>query len=227
MKSPVLANGSYESLVSAIRKSQISYPAFCWLTDTTQWAFVNKRNQIEIIGVSNLTGTMDSPIILAELADGIYNIKGHYKTNTDSELAIPIKNMLAIVSSTNVKKKVKCITEEDIIDYAYDSETGKAKTSNYVTSDGLTDIVKDEVKKQVEELISLPVSLIETLPSGETTLTVTDEVITDNARFAVYADKYGVVLNDMYKEENTLTLIFSPEEEDVQVKILINDDREV
>ncbi len=139
MKAPVFAYGSLEKLQEAVARGRIKYPTYCWVYDTSQYAFVNKEGAIEIAGLPKLTGTLDKQIILADLQDGVYEIKGQHKvTESDSTVYLSASYIIVIIASKDNKKRIRRITADNISDYVV--ENGVAtKSSEYVTSDYLTE----------------------------------------------------------------------------------------
>ena len=148
MKSPVFASGTLVNLKAAIREGKISYPAFCWLTDTTQYAFVNKDNRIEIVGNPIYEGSEEDPFILSYLPTGNYEIRGYYRV-TDQSINAEITEAnavgatyiyaittLVIVEAYDTGKKIKCINSDSIVDYELNADGEIIKTSRYSTGGG-------------------------------------------------------------------------------------------
>lgn len=140
MKAPVFAYSTLDALNVAIAKGKIQYPTYCWLTDTAQYAFVNKKNEVEIAGLPKLTGTLDKEIILSNLKDGVYEVKGQHKIAESAETVyLSASYIIAIVASDGDLKKVRRITVDDVEDFIVDSEGSSEKTSSYVTTDYLAE----------------------------------------------------------------------------------------
>lgn len=149
MKSPVFASGTLVNLKAAIKEGKISYPAFCWLTDTTQYAFVNRDNKIEIVGNPIYEGTEESPFILSYLPTGNYEIRGYYRVTDQSINDVGYEEngllgatyiyaitTLVIVEAYSTGKKIKCINSDSIVDYVLNLEGIVIKTSRYSTGGG-------------------------------------------------------------------------------------------
>ena len=67
------------------------------------------------------------------------------------------------------------------------------------------------------------ITLTTTLPSGEGSLTLTDERITaDSTLNAVYTSKFGMSVKSAVFEEGSLTIEFPSQDEDVDIKVVIN-----
>jgi hypothetical protein len=67
------------------------------------------------------------------------------------------------------------------------------------------------------------ITLTTTLPSGETSLVLADERITaDSTLNAVYTSKFGMSVKSAVFDEGSLTLEFPSQDEDVDIKVVIN-----
>lgn len=87
--------------------------------------------------IENLVGTLDSPITVSELQDGIYSIKGQYKISSELETVfLSANNNLFIVSKNNENVLIKKISSNEILDYSISSD-GSISTSQVVTSEYL------------------------------------------------------------------------------------------
>lgn len=133
MRAPVFAYGTYGALVEAIADGKIKYPTYCWLKNTLQYAFVNKQGEIEIVGIPKITGTLDHEIIMCELPDGVYEIRGQHKIAESSETVyLSASYIVGIVASVGETKKIRRITADDIDDWeVVNGVATKART--YVT----------------------------------------------------------------------------------------------
>ena len=63
--------------------------------------------------------------------------------------------------------------------------------------------------------------LLTKLYAGETTVTITDEAITQDSTFDIYTDKYGVNPKNVTVDTGSITLEFKPQETDVNVKVVV------
>ena len=139
MKAPVFAYGSLEKLQAAVASGRIKYPTYCWVYDTSQYAFVNKEGIIEIAGLPKLTGTLDKQIVLADLPDGVYEVKGQHKiADSDTTVYLSASYVIAIIASKDNQKKVRRITAYDISDWVVENDIA-TKSSSYVTTDYLVE----------------------------------------------------------------------------------------
>ena len=133
MKAPVFAYGSYESLVKAIADGKIKYPTYCWLKDTLQYAFVNKQGEIELVGIPKLTGTLEREILMNELPDGVYEIRGQHKIAESAETVyLSASYIVGIVASDGDTKKIRRITADDVDDWEV-TDGVATKVRTYVT----------------------------------------------------------------------------------------------
>ena len=137
MKNPVFAYGTLEKLKSAVESGRLTYPAYCWVHDTLQYAFVNKNGLIELVGIPKLTGTLDEEIILSNLSDGIYQVQGQHRiTETSEPVYLSASYILVIIATDGETKKVRRITADEIENY--DVSEGEAiPVKGYITSDYL------------------------------------------------------------------------------------------
>lgn len=68
--------------------------------------------------IVNLVGTLDEPIMVSELDDGIYRIKGQYKiSDLEKTIYLSASDILMTVSKNNQNTEIKKITSDDITDY--------------------------------------------------------------------------------------------------------------
>ncbi len=67
----------------------------------------------------------------------------------------------------------------------------------------------------------LGTALEQTLAAGATTLTFTNDAITDDSMIDVYTDPYCSGLTAARQDGNTLTLTFEAQEADMQVKVKV------
>lgn len=138
MKAPVFAYGTMDALVKAIEKGKIKYPAYVWLKDSLQYAFVNKELGIEVVGLPKLTGTLDNQIVLSELDGGVYEIKGQYQVVDGAETVfLSASYIIVIVRHRDNETKVRIITADNIFDFTVVNgeivETDQNVTVKYLT----------------------------------------------------------------------------------------------
>ena len=167
MLTPIFTHGTYANTIKAIQDGKLKYPAYCWCTDTAQYGFLNKQNQLEVIGIPELVGTIQNPIILSSLNDGIYQVKGQHKitashvTTFDSGAFI-----FVLVQTTDDGKKVSRIASDEVVRYHILDDLSVTEeayiTSAYLEEHGYVTeadvdvkiaILKAEIEGEIEELV--------------------------------------------------------------------------
>ena len=87
--------------------------------------------------IVNLEGTLGNTIIVDELDNGIYNIKGQYKIDSsDITLNISANEILFMVEKSDDSIKIKQITHDNITDYLV--LDGVITSDTYITSEYLS-----------------------------------------------------------------------------------------
>ena len=156
MKAPVFAHGSLAELQSAIQTGKIKYPAYCLVYDTLQYAFVNKKAEIELVGIPKHTGNVEVPLILSELENGVHLVSGSYKMARNSETVnSSIAYFIVLVNNEGGITTVRTITANEIGDFVIDSEGTATKTGTVVTTDYLEEqgyATEEELDIKVEAL---------------------------------------------------------------------------
>lgn len=141
MKVPTFTHGTLENTRKALETGKIKYPAYCWCTDVAQYGFINKNNELEFIGIPVMTGTLDNILILSDLHDGLYQVKGQYKiTPTGETIYSSSIDVITIIQTKNNIKRICMITTDDITTYSVDSELNITQdsvvTESYLDSKG-------------------------------------------------------------------------------------------
>lgn len=95
-----------------------------------------------------------------------------------------------------------------------------SETSENPVQNKVVDAKFKEINKSVKELQGI--TLTGTLTAGETTITLTDASITTDSTIDIYTDVYGVNPKNVSVEDGSLTLEFSAQESDVQVKVVVS-----
>lgn len=120
--------------------------------------------------IINLVGTLDEPILIEALENGIYSVKGQYKISNQFEtIYLSATNNLFVVEKTTNVVYIKKITSTEIIDYTITSEyiqTSQIATTAYIESCGyattsyvdekiasLDCITQEQVDTYVKELV--------------------------------------------------------------------------
>lgn len=167
MLAPIFTHGTYANTVKAIEEGKIKYPAYLWISDKGQYGFLNKQNQLEVIGIPELTGTIQNKIILSTLDDGLYQVRGQHKITADHPTTYDSSSfILVVVQTINEGKKVTRIASDEVVRYeigddlsvtedAYVTES-YLKDNEYVTDEYVDDkieILKHELEDEIEELV--------------------------------------------------------------------------
>ena len=151
MLAPIFTHGTYVNTIKAIQEGKIKYPCYCWITDIEQYGFLNKNNQLETIGIPELTGTLENKIILS--AD--------YPTTFDCSSPI-----LVVVQTIGGLKKVVRIASDELIRYTINEDLSVTEEAyitqsyldekGYATEDYLDEriaVLKAELEDEIEELV--------------------------------------------------------------------------
>ena len=121
--------------------------------------------------IVNLVGTVGKPIMVSELDDGIYRIKGQYKiSDLEETIYLSASYIIITVSKNNQNIEIKKITSDNITDYIVTtSDISKntyvteqyLKDNNYVTtayvdtkSGALELSIKEDMRGYVQEAIT-------------------------------------------------------------------------
>lgn len=85
------------------------------LTDTSSIDYNTLGNK----PIVNIIGTTENPIIISELNNGIYSVKGEYRiADTEKTIFLAASSALFIVEKSAKDISIKKITSSDIIDYS-------------------------------------------------------------------------------------------------------------
>lgn len=121
--------------------------------------------------ITNLTGTLEEPIIVNELESGIYKISGRYKiTQTDLTVYLNPNINIFIIDKTDEIISIKKISNEEIIDYSVEndvvSKTNLTITEDYLIENGyatttyidkkieaLNVSLREDIQKYIDEVI--------------------------------------------------------------------------
>ena len=167
MLTPIFTHGTYANTIKAIEEGKIKYPAYLWMTDVQQYGFLNKNNELEVIGIPELTGTEENEIILSLLNDGLYQIKGKHKiTANDETTYYSMSPILCVVQTIDGQKKVKRITADTIEDCVVGDDLSVTRetvaTQEWIQAQGYADktyldykieVLKQELEDEIEELV--------------------------------------------------------------------------
>lgn len=142
------------------------------LTDTSSIDYNTLGNR----PIENIIGSLEEPIIISELSNGIYSVKGQYKiADTEETIFLAASSVLFIVEKSAEGILIKKITSSEIIDYSIkDSVVSSSSivtrtfleeqgfiTAKYVDEKiaALDFIKKEEVNRYVNNLV---ISILDT-----------------------------------------------------------------
>lgn len=138
-----------------------SYKLFLTAGETGNWdvipAWGNETAGVhydELIGapVLNKIGTADDIVILNQLPDGIYAVKGFYRiTDTSSELFNPLSFELVLVKENG--DEVTRILGKDIINYNT-SGSGEPSADRSATEEKVDEMIDEQFQERLEETSS-------------------------------------------------------------------------
>lgn len=162
MKTPIFAHGSMAGVQDLIDRGVLKYPSYIWVTDTNQYMFLNKQYVLEKIGIPELTGTLDKVVVLADLDDGIYQVKGQHKVTSDAFTTYDTGSFIfVIVQTIDGVQKIRRITADEIYDYTVvDGEVAHETTqvttdyldaNGYVTDEDVAAIIEESIIDYPEE----------------------------------------------------------------------------
>lgn len=105
----------------------------------------------------------------------------------------------------------------------YDTRLVGGKSAyNYAVEGGYSG-TEEEFTQSLGEMGDIGITLTSTLVAGETTLVFTDNrITTDDVLNNVYTSKFGMSVKSAVFGEGTLTLEFPSQDEDIEVKVVIN-----
>lgn len=159
MLAPIFTHGTYANTIKAIEDGKIKYPGYCWISDRGEYGFINKDNQLEVIGIPELTGTIDNKIILSSLDDGLYQVKGQHKITADHATTFDSGSfILVVVQTIGGVKKVRRITADELTTYTIGEdlsvEVDEVATKDYLDEKGyVTEDFVDEKIAAMEAVI--------------------------------------------------------------------------
>ena len=121
--------------------------------------------------IVNLVGTLDKPIMVSELDNGIYRIKGQYKiSDLEETIYLSASDIICTVVKNNQNIEIKKITSDNITDYIItNSDISKntyvtdqyLKENNYTTTsyvdtkiEALEVSIKEDMRGYVQEAIT-------------------------------------------------------------------------
>ena len=161
----ILDNGTYRGYIVNQKSSKFTVTPLWEHSEPIDYDTLGNRP------IVNLVGTLDKPIMVSELDDGIYRIKGQYKiSDLEETIYLSASDILMTVSKNNQNIEIKKITSDDITDYIItNSDISKntyvteqyLKDNNYVTTayvdtkiEALELSIKEDMRGYVQEAIT-------------------------------------------------------------------------
>ena len=137
---PTFAHGTLAQVRQGIEDGRLKYPSYIWLDDSDQYAFLNKTGELEICAMPKYVGTLENPIILSSLNDGLYEISGQHKITADHLTTFDSSGfILVVVQTVDDVKKVRRITADEMSEYIIDGEevtVNEVATKEYLDEHG-------------------------------------------------------------------------------------------
>lgn len=146
--------------------------------------------------ITNMVGTLDSPIDISKLPTGIYQISGQYIISEyDSTIYLSAKSNLFIVDTESDNIKIKKITSTEIIDYVV---TPEAMTSNIVVTSEYLKSQGYVTQEYVDERISALEAIIkeDTIEYVKNNIMEEIDVIVDEKIEVAFDEKLDTVLDE-------------------------------
>ena len=127
----ILCNDTYRGYIVNSVDSQFTVTPLCENPEQIDYNTLGNRP------IVNLEGTLGNTIIVDELDNGIYNIKGQYKIDSsDITLNISANEILFMVEKSDDSIKIKQISNDNITDYLV--LDGVITSDTYITSEYLS-----------------------------------------------------------------------------------------
>lgn len=113
-------------------------------------------NDLADIPVINKTGSIGAEIILSELDDGNYSIKGQYKiSSTSTTVSVSSVNTMFLIESDGDFKNITKLGAKKICVYKYNVVSGEVVTDEYITKNWVEEqgyTTKNYVDEAIEAL---------------------------------------------------------------------------
>lgn len=159
----VLCGDTYRGYIVNYKNNSFGITPLCGNTESIDYNNLGNRPII------NLVGTSDNPIIISDLNDGIYNIKGQYKIDDLIEtIYLSASNIIFTVRKHDNKIFIKSITSNNISDFCISNDSISSqeyitnqylKDNNYVT-DAYVDIKIQALQQSIEDDMKQYISTI-------------------------------------------------------------------
>lgn len=122
-----ICNGKGHLLIN-----DVLVPVFKELNETGESG--SDYDLLEHIPIANKYGEISSPIIISDLENGSYSIKGQYKIGGDNETVyVSSKDVIMLVESDDEYKYITRLGAKGIYQYTLDLDTNKVTINEYAT----------------------------------------------------------------------------------------------
>ncbi len=100
----------------------------------------NSYNDLADVPVVNKEGSMGDEVILSDLDDGSYSIKGNYMVGgSDTTTYIAGSNVTVLIESDETCKYITKISAKQVCSYKFDIVTGEVVKDEYITKSWITE----------------------------------------------------------------------------------------
>lgn len=117
---------------------------------------VASYNDLADVPVTNKVGSIGAEIVLSELDDGNYAIKGQYKINTASTtVSVSSANTMFLIESDGDLKHITKLGAKKVYIYTYNTASGEVTTEEYITKSWVAEqgyVNRDYVSQAIEDL---------------------------------------------------------------------------
>lgn len=117
-----------------------------WDSDLKVWDRIDHFTD----SIHEIIGTLENPVILTQVEEGLYRVKGVYKITPESDIIETDIDHLTFISAED-DIKIKVVSEDKISDYVVDSE-GEIVFLSYATEKYVDDLF-DLVEAQIEAIV--------------------------------------------------------------------------
>ena len=154
-----IENGDYEKLQSMIEKGKVSPNSYVYDTEKKQLIYVNNDQTWNYIGnvdtgFISLTGTIEVPVQIDNLTDGLYIISGNYTIkHMDVDFVAKAPIMVAVEIEEVVPQIVHATiyTSNGCVIYKIGDDT--TVVDKMVTEETIIGVVNEVVEEQVTDLV--------------------------------------------------------------------------
>ena len=160
----ILCNGTYRGYIVNSVDSQFNVTPLWENPEQIDYNTLGNRP------IVNLTVTLDDPIVVSELYNGIYNIKGQYKiSNLIETIYLSASSVIVMVEKDGGVTHIKHITTDQITDFFISDNSVTSheyitdqylKANNYATTDyvdnkiaALEQSINEDIEKYIADIV--------------------------------------------------------------------------